>query len=117
MGEQMRDFMFFSSLIVLSVVPLYFVVHHIYKDGLIGRVALLGISFCSLLMTLDALFSDGDTQKYYPQPLVISLIALFAVFLVWHLVRFHSRVLKRNQLCPPDCPVDRRKPADRRFKK
>lgn len=108
----MKLSIFYSALFILAGVPVYFVWNKVYKDGLIGRTALLSISFFSLLILMDGLL--GNENKYYPQDIVICLIFAFAVFLTWHLIRFHGRVLKSKH-CPPDCPVDRRTRADRRF--
>ena len=80
------------SCFVLFVVPLYFVLHSIYNDGVFGRAGLLGISFCSAGILLEAAFGVG----FYVPPIVVLLIASFAVFTCWHCFRFHFRVAKKE---------------------
>jgi hypothetical protein len=80
------------SCVVLFVVPLFFVAHSVYKDGVIGRASLLAISFTSAGILMEAALG---TAFYVPSIFVI-LITAFAVFTVWHLARFHIRVLKKQ---------------------
>jgi hypothetical protein len=84
--------LFLVACSVLSIVPLYFVLNSVYQDGVFGRASLLGISFCSFLFVLEALF--GNPIQVHP--LVVLLVSSFAVFACWHLGRFHFRVLKRK---------------------
>lgn len=108
---------FYFACIVLAVVPLIFVYHKVYKDGIVGRASLLGISFVAILWLMDV------TDKYFDGedlPVVsnrgMCFTVLVAIFLVWHLARFHGRVLRRDDIkYPPGCPMDRRKCPDRRF--
>lgn len=100
---------FLAACGVLFFVPLYFVINHVYQDGIIGRASLLGISFIAGTFVAEALF--GDTQ--YDIPLQITLLVLaFTAFLCWHLWRFHRRVLRRKERPVED---DRRAGVDRRF--
>lgn len=75
---------------VLFVVPLYFVVNSVYQDGVFGRGSLLGISFFSAAILGDTAVGNG----FYVPSVVVLLICAFAVFLSWHLCRFHSRVFR-----------------------
>ena len=78
--------------IVLFVVPLVFVTHSVYKDGVFGRGSLLGISFLSA----GVLGESNIGVAFYVPPIFVLLITAFAVFLCWHLFRFHTRVLKKQ---------------------
>lgn len=109
----MKMALFWAACAVLGVVPLYFIWNQVYKDGVIGRAALLLISGAALGTTIDALLSD-QVNKYDPPPSGVAMTVAFAAFLVWHLWRFHRRVDRQGQ-CPPDCPQDRRKLPDRRY--
>ena len=84
--------LFLASCAVLFVVPLAFVLHDVYEDGVIGRGALLSISFCAAAFIGEAAFGVA----FYMPPPAVALVASFAVFLVWHLFRFHRRVLKKR---------------------
>ncbi len=105
---------FWVAIWVLALVPLYFVASEVYKDGIVGRGALLCISFASWSFIMDSLIGGAQYQVLKQTAL---LVVAFAAFLCWHLWRFHSRVVKKMKarVCPPDCPVDRRKMPDRRF--
>lgn len=85
--------LFLAACLVLSVVPLYFVINSVYQDGVFGRASLLGISFCSSIFVGEAAFGNSIPVH----PLVALLVTSFAVFACWHLVRFHGRILKRAQ--------------------
>ncbi len=104
------DTLFLVSCSILAVVPPLFIWNRVYKDGIVGRSALAGISFFSLAFILRAW--DGRAPDI--DGLGLCLHASFAAFLVWHLWRFHRRVLNRDS-CPTDCPQDRRKSPERRF--
>lgn len=86
--------LFIFSITILATVPLWFVWHKVYKDGLFGRMALCGISFSSWVILLSE-FVDG--WIYDPSPEVIWLIASFSVFIVWHLVRFELRCVRERK--------------------
>jgi len=104
---------FWTSCWILFLVPPYFVWNKVYKDGLIGRASLLAISFTAATFILQAMATEHKSYDMLPQ--TIAFVTSFAVFLVWHLFRFHLRVMKHLQDCPPDCPQDRREQPDRRF--
>lgn len=92
---------------ILMVVPLVFVYHRIYDDGIIGRGALLGISFASITFLME--MAVGSEYAILPQTLL--LVLSFTVFLLWHLWRFHKRVLSKHGRRENE----RRCGADRRF--
>ena len=81
--------LFMMSCSVLAVVPLYFVINAIYSDGVIGRAGLLGVSSFASIFLLETYAGI----KYDALPEVVGLVTSFAVFLMWHLFRFHRRVL------------------------
>lgn len=97
----MKDFLFFGACLVLFIVPLLFVINRVYEDGLIGRISLLSISFTAATFIVEELTSEG----YDMLPQTVALICAFALFLVWHLLRFHRRVLMRRGLAP--CGLER----------
>lgn len=87
---------------VLFFVPVLFVWNSVYQDGVVGRLALIGISFSALVFGLKLL-----TGRYnQTQPETEILVVSFAVFLVWHLWRFHRRVLTEKKA--RDGKVERR---------
>lgn len=86
----MMYYLFLLDCAVLALVPLYFVCHKVYQDGVFGRVGLLGTSFAASLFLMEAVV--GVQYNVLPQTLM--LVTCFAVFLCWHLFRFHCRVLK-----------------------
>ncbi len=86
------NYIFVFACAVLFIVPLYFVMHSVYDDGLIGRVGLLGISFSAATFLLE--FADG--QEYDMLPQTVFMAVMFAWFLCWHLFRFERRVLVRK---------------------
>lgn len=92
------------SLIVLVAIPFWFICHKVYKDGVVGRIALAGIVFnASIILMLT--FIDGWT---YDLPYEVTmLIACFAVFTCWHLARFHSRVVMQKKA--QEGVIDRRR--------
>jgi hypothetical protein len=90
----MSQAIFLVACAVLFVVPLVFVVNDVYEDGILGRGSLLAISFASGIYLGEQVFGPG----YYMPPLGVVLVSAFAVFLVWHLFRFHRRVLKQKKM-------------------
>ena len=84
---------FFSACAVLVVVPMTFVCHDVYQDGVFGRAGLLGIAFSAATFLLEAAFGESE---YQIMPQTVMLTSSFAVFLCWHLWRFHRRVLKQQ---------------------
>lgn len=110
----MKVAIFYFTLALLANVPLYFVWEKSYHDGIIGRAALLLISFSAWAVVLDIVIGDDGT-KYQPPRLGLAMLIGFTVYLIWHLWRFRRRVGKRESGCPADCPQDRRQIPDRRF--
>lgn len=86
------NWIFLGACVPLFVVPMLFVAHDVYEDGLIGRMGLLGISFPAGASLGEAVFGDG----FDVHPLVAMMCLGAAVFLVWHLFRFHRRVLQKH---------------------
>jgi hypothetical protein len=107
-----KFFVFYIACLVLALVPLFFVYNRVYKDGLVGKLGLLGISFVAWMWIFDLLINDEAPLD--PSNRTVMFVISVAIFLVWHLFRFHNRVLRKNA-CPPDCPQDRRRTPDRRF--
>ena len=79
----------YASLAVLIVVPAWFILHDVYDDGIVGRAALGGVILAAAVLLMQAV----DAAPTPPAAAVL-LIASFAAFLVWHLFRFHRRVLR-----------------------
>lgn len=78
----------------LVLVPAIFIYHKVYDDGVLGRASLSMICGLAAMMLMVQFFSD--LHRYAWMPMEVSLLALaFAVFLTWHLIRFHRRVVKR----------------------
>lgn len=93
------NFIFLSACLVLTVVPVVFVTHRVYEDGVVGRASLLGISFfASMFVGSDVVAFFGDGDHYEVLPLTAALAASFATFLCWHLWRFHRRVLRKRHV-------------------
>lgn len=85
-------FLFFVvvALICLVAVPVAFVCNDVYKDGVFGRAGLVVIAlfaFIRLCRMLDGTAPDAPLELDF---MVIGV----AVFIVWHLFRFHRRVLR-----------------------
>ena len=87
------SYLFLAICAVLVVVPLFFVSHRVYKDGIAGRAGLLGIAFAAATFLLESL--AGTEYEMLPQTVLLS--GSFAVFLIWHLFRFHRRVICGKQ--------------------
>lgn len=87
------EVIFIVACIVLFVVPVIFVYHRVYDDGFFGRLGLLGLASMAFIVLLETAFGGG----YGIAAEVALLVASFAVFMVWHLVRFHRRVLRTDR--------------------
>lgn len=79
----------FIACTVLFIVPIVFVWNEVYQDGVFGRIGLLGISFSAFLFAARIL-SYGYTRLW---PETEIMVISFAIFLCWHLFRFHARVI------------------------
>lgn len=84
--------LFLLACSVLFVVPVVFVTHSVYEDGFFGRIGLLGISFAAATFILE--WFGGEEYEVLPQ--TVMMATAFALFLVWHLFRFHRRVLRQQ---------------------
>jgi hypothetical protein len=62
----------------------------------IGRAGLLGVSFCSAGILMEAAVGVA----FYVPTILVLLITSFAVFICWHCFRFHFRVAKQGQWKP-----------------
>lgn len=80
---------FMACCMVLVVVPIVFVLHKVYQDGVFGRIGLLGIAFGAATFLLE--WFGGEEYDIMPQ--TTFLVFSFMVFLCWHLFRFHNRVV------------------------
>lgn len=87
------EWVFIVAVAVLFVVPPIFVWNRVYDDGVFGRLGLSGISFFAFVILIEAIIGR---QVYTTSGEVAGMVAGFAIFLVWHLVRFHLRVVKRR---------------------
>ena len=102
--NEYHGWIFLLCCVVLAVVPPYFVWNKVYNDGVFGRIGLLGISFFAFLF----LFAALDEQDHRLTFITFGFVASVALFLVWHLIRFHRRIDKSKN-------PDRRTNPDRRF--
>jgi hypothetical protein len=84
---------FLASCFILFAVPVAFVANHVYDDGLFGRIGLLGIASAASMFLLEAM----DQTALDVPPKAVLLTGSFALFMVWHLLRFHRRVLMRKK--------------------
>lgn len=113
----MKIIIFYSTCMVLFIVPLIFVYHQVYKDGVVGRGALLGISFIAATWLMDLFIYDDAPLD--PSNRGVLFAIMVAVFMVWHLFRFHRRVLSKKTPPVASTPVEsldeRRKTPDRRL--
>lgn len=100
------------ALLFLIVVPVLFVCHKVYQDGIFGRIGLLGVSALALFILLEMYFGSNGRYDYLIRdfPEVTWMIISFAVFTSWHLCRFERRVLKekRKRELEPILPERRR---------
>lgn len=89
----------FVALLFLFVVPLVFIWHDVYDDGVFGRISLGGVvlmSFISMVLILDGHKICDPSEATLPLALAWLTIA-YSVFITWHLFRFHRRVLHAQQ--------------------
>lgn len=88
-----REALFAAACLVLLVVPVLFILNQVYKDGVVGRLGLAGISIFAALFLFEIAFGKG----YHVELEEVGLVVSFSTFLVWHLVRFHRRVLRNGR--------------------
>lgn len=89
----MKEIIFLAACVVLAVVPAVFIVYRVYEDGICGRAGLGGVVIAAATILLEA----AAGREYDPAPQVVLLIASFAVFAAWHLIRFHLRVRRQQR--------------------
>jgi len=109
------EILFYFANLVLLLVPPAFIKNKVYDDGVFGRIALGGIVLCAFailgqagLSYFDAWWACPDWPRFKPSTYKAAgyhvvweeawLAAAFAAFLVWHLVRFHRRILRQPTL-------------------
>lgn len=80
---------------VLVAVPITFVLHGVYQDGVFGRIGLLGIAFCGMGYLMEIWFGDDEIEVL---PLTVFFAGCVAIFLTWHLARFHRRVILKRPI-------------------
>ena len=84
---------FIIACALLATIPVIFVWNEVYQDGIVGRLALIGISVAATVTLMKLLTQQIPPPTRETMVLVIS----FAAFLTWHLWRFHSRVLTNKK--------------------
>ena len=90
------ELIYYGSSVVSLMVAYVFISHAVYDDGLVGRIGLAGIGSTSALVVIQAVFGAG----LIIQPVVALQAAAFSAFMVWHLFRFHRRVLMQKKIDP-----------------
>lgn len=85
---------FLVACIPLALVPPIFIYHKIYKDGIIGRLALAGMSAMAWITWIFHFYADESDSV--PLGLIALLVIFMATFMIWHLFRFHFRVVKEQ---------------------
>jgi uncharacterized membrane protein len=93
---------------ILAVIPWFFIINKVYADGVIGRAFLGSISVFALGLGMQ--IKQGWIVGILPETSL--LIASLTGFLIWHLWRFHRRVLRRDKKRPGG--IERRV-CERRF--
>lgn len=97
----MKSHLMVVACVALFLVPLYFIACKVYRDGIFGRIALGLIAFLAGARLVD-LYHGSDIDVLWE---TVLMYMAFAIFLTWHLFRFHNRVIRR--MMPTDQP-DRR---------
>lgn len=101
------NLLFDGALLVLAVLPLIFIYNRVYKDGVFGRIALSCICAASALLVLERRFFGNDENVVWM--LLTVLVVGMATFLSWHLVRFHTRVVRGPLPDTADAPPPARR--------
>lgn len=123
------EILFYLACLVLIVVPIWFIRHKVYDDGVLGRCALALIAICAFAVLGQAGVTYFDAWQagtgyaaagYHVELEEAWLVVGFAVFITWHLVRFHRRVVRCATppvdpagAWPAAKPLERGWPADR----
>ncbi len=101
------ELLFYIGCLMLLVVPIVFIRHRLYDDGLVGRIALVATAVCAFAILGQAVvtyydaWSDG--RGYGGAGYSVAweeawLVFAIGVFLAWHYLRFHRRV---SRCAPP----------------
>lgn len=89
----MIEYIFWVDCLALAMVPMWFIAHEVYKDGVVGRLALASISFTAWTFIMElAVGEEYDMSAQF-----VLLITAFTLFLCWHLWRFETRVARENR--------------------
>lgn len=91
----MKEMIFMACMVALVIVPMIFVWHRIYEDGVFGRIGLSGIAFSASTYLLEWLWADSEYEMSWQ---LVLLVISFTLFLCWHLIRFHLRVVLKRPL-------------------
>lgn len=86
----MKQAVFLGGCTVLAVVPFLFVLNKVYNDRVVGRLALLGISFAAWTFIFNSI--NGVSYADIP-PQFVMLVVSAAVFMAWHYLRFYWRIV------------------------
>lgn len=106
------EMLFYVACLVLIIVPIWFIRHKVYDDGVLGRIALAIIAVCAFAVLGQAgstyydAWLTGESYRnagYHVEWEEAWLCAGFALFITWHLVRFHRRVVRCSR--PPLDPT------------
>lgn len=95
--------LFLLSLAVLVIIPAVFIYHEVYEDGVMGRAFLGGILLFSSVPLMETFLDD---MTYTLPAEIVCLIASFAGFISWHMMRFHRRVVRAKRAARGE--IDRR---------
>ena len=81
-------YLWIASVLVLLAAPVVLMWNRFYEDGLFGRVALIGVSFSAFIFALKVFTLDIKS----PWPETVTMMVSFAIFMIWHLVKFFSEL-------------------------
>lgn len=89
----MKQVLFLMACAMLAVFPLAFVFSKAYNDRVLGRLALLGISFAAWTYLIE--FAMG--LRYNALPQTVMIFWCVAVYLGWHYIRFYLRTIRMQR--------------------
>lgn len=89
----MKQVLFLVACALLAVLPLAFVFSKAYNDRVVGRLALLGVSFAAWTYLID--FAMG--ARYNALPQTVMLFWCVALYLGWHYLRFYWRMIRMQK--------------------
>lgn len=98
------ELVFYLACVVLLVVPICFIRHKVYKDGIGGRIALVLIVICAfaILGQAGTTYYDAwvegrsfSSAGYHVEWEEALLVAGFALYASWNLYRFKRRLDKQ----------------------